>query len=1263
MAESKLTLQQQLACDHKRNLCVSAGAGSGKTEVLTRRVIHILKQHQIDLSRILVVTFTDKAASQMRDRVYQAIQQQISQNDKHLPYWLQLKENFSANYISTFHAFCAKILREYSVEAGLDPDFCILNEHEQYDLLYQVIADKITELAYSPKADLLNRLIRLWRREVLIEQIMHLIDRRSQSQVWITQFSNLTPEQYLSQLKNYQRLALSEVIGELQNQSHFNECLDILDNLRRQSDNKTKKEAEILTAVGPLCSRLKQLHQLPTEVAFELLQQVNDHINLRGLRDSGLKQGLEKLRELLKDSHIFDLILEPDLELKGYEILSALTAITSECLSAYRKQKENNACLDFEDLQLLSLNLLQDTRHPHIKSELRSRFCYVMVDEFQDTNPIQWQILKLLSSNAQGLLGDKLFIVGDEKQSIYAFRGADVTVFAQARAELVQANLNHQTDTLPFELPAQYTTDYTCLDNNRRRLMQQGEVCLEHNFRSAPGIMDFINPFFKRLFKREHYRLYDARPQTQICERNFSDARVELMLVEQEKNQSTTGQAYERIDDYLKEAHLIAKKIKYILKHKPREYSNVLAKIEQKEPAIAILLSRRNKIKIYEEALRREEIDFLVSKGRGFYQRQEIRDIINALEFISQPQADIPLAGVLRSPLIGLSDDGLLAINSLDGRDLWERCCSIFSAKQPPDLPEGLLPGDRQLLPRAFQMLCDWIRLKDSLPLSELINKMLDDSQLYGSLASGRRGSQNLANLEKLMELATEYERSGKGGIWEWSNYLKRRLKQTPHEGEAEVDPLQGETVQLMTIHQAKGLEFPLVFVPDLSAPLHLPRINPLLQDNISDGFQQCWEIGIKAPDPNDNFKPRSTLIRKIIDQQNKQKSLAEKRRLLYVAASRARDHLILVGQISKKPASQARCWQDWISDILGIDSPAGLKSVFISDYKGKGVQIPLTLFDHSENISPYQEPPVIQSEHIDRQVERSAASDELYYIIRQLKPLPISERQQFSATGLLEYRHCPRRYYYRYRLRIPEWIGEGKLDPSFSKTQNPAPNMAILTGTIVHNLLENGFSDEIYIKTCINKILPGKASIDEQNNLKDEVLRHIKHIQQCPDYLYWHSLEQQSYQELKFQLNLDGAYLVGSIDQLHFDSRLGEWVIVDYKTNELGSENNIPKEIKERGYDFQLMCYCLAAEHLLREPVVNAQLLFSHFPRLEKLRFSTTDLDCLKHEIKDLIKKINAGQYDPLPQNSLRCANCGYCQLADITAEIKIKGRSLAQI
>ncbi len=1196
----------------------------------------------------------------MRARVYQAIGKQIADNCQNKPYWIKQKENFYQNRISTFHSFCGDILRQYPLEAGIDPEFNILDQYAADDLLYETVSEQIDRLAKTDKPKELNILNKLWSRNQIIGYIIKLIKARSQVTAWLDRFSQLDFADYMTQINLYRDNFLGELLAEIKEKGIFQQELADIYKFINSNDKKTPTEIKKSKQILILYPKLINIWQKPVQAQIELLTEFKGQLGLRGLKNPQFKESLKIIRDIIDGAKLADYEIDEALEQEVYNYLKALAHLTQTCLIDYQVQKKEDNSLDFEDLQLFCLQLLKSTDYLYIKHELQHHFRYIMVDEFQDTNNLQWQIIRLLASDDKDrLTKDKLFIVGDEKQSIYAFRGADVSIFADAKTQLHKINQAYKTDKLPFELPAEYKEEYRRLSADEKMSLQTGEVILEHNFRSSAGVMRFINAFFEKLFYRRKYRPYDAEPQAQTCNSGLNGTGVELMLVEKHNNnQRQENEDNEKIDGYLKEAHLIAKKIKYVLGEKPAEYSHVVEKFAAGEPAVAILLSRRNNIKIYEDALRRENIDFIVSRGRGFYQRQEIIDIINVLEFINQPyNSDIALAGALRSPIIGLSDDALLTICSQSGNSLWDKFCSLFdglifchseqSEESAPhmrvapsydlrmtnSLLPGFLPADIKLLPEAYKSLSGWIKLKDCLTISEMIIKILDDSQLYTSLASGGRGAQNIANMDKLIELARGFDND----LWGWLAFLKSRFKNAD-EGEAELQPESTGVVQLMTIHQAKGLEFPLVFLPDLSASCQFSSKDSLVMDNIDSFF----EVGIKAPHPN----LEAGILKKIIGWQQNQKTLAEYRRLLYVAATRAENHLILVGQTSSKPVGKSLSFMDWIKEILDIDSLADLKMLYLADRQESRIGIPVTLFDANEEITPHMPTPVIDTILIDKQVDNAAENQELSDIINNLKPPVIIQYPVFSPSALLEYRVCPLRYYYKHIMGI----AEAELDTACSFNDTPQDighNLAAIRGSIVHSIIQDGIFSADYINTRINNLLPYKLSAEEYNLFKDEVNLHIRHITEHPKYRAWHKSENKNYREINFKLKIGDFYLQGAIDLLFFDNKTNNWLIVDYKSNKVDKTEDIDNIIRHSGYDFQLKCYALAASRiLLPASVYNACLFFSYLPEIVYFNFSIDELKQFEMELNILADKIKSEKFDEAAQDKKQCQYCGYYQL-----------------
>jgi ATP-dependent helicase/nuclease subunit A len=458
---------------------------------------------------------------------------------------------------------------------------------------------------------------------------------------------------------------------------------------------------------------------------------------------------------------------------------------------------------------------------------------------------------------------------------------------------------------------------------------------------------------------------------------------VELLLVDRNVDKpdealQVESQA-EELDTYTKEAHLIAAKIKEVLAGDHPLYEHVREQAAARQPAIAILLNRRAKLKIYEEALRRENIDFIVVRGRGFYQRQEVVDLGNLLGFLADQDHDIYLAGFLRSPIGHVSDEGLYLLSRLpiDGT-LWEKLCWL-GQEHSGRYAEGFSSQDHRALRRAYASLGRWQALNRRMVLVEFLRLVLDEGGFYASLARGNRGEQAISNIEKLLERARAATLNDQEDFLSFTQWLNERIDHVEDEGEADVDVVLGGAVQLMTVHQAKGLEFPMVFVPDLNAHFNFGDREPVQFDDVTaeltiqdDGAilrALQYELGLEAPDPQDSFAPTPTLIKKIIEKRNREKILAERKRLFYVACTRAMDHLVLVGQLRKRGArssqaeeataiDQMTTWMDWLSKILGlgenITSPSG--AIMLGNLNSENCEIRYRLFDENQSLLSFEE-------------------------------------------------------------------------------------------------------------------------------------------------------------------------------------------------------------------------------------------------------------------------------------------------------------------
>jgi ATP-dependent helicase/nuclease subunit A len=1019
MADFYPTLFQHLATDYRRNLAVTAGAGTGKTEVLTRRIIKILAQERYLLDRLLVVTFTDKAAVEMKERIYGAIERELAGSGD--PHFQKLKDTFLNNHISTFHGFCAALLREYPIEADIDPYFRVLDETDKLFLLRKSINRSLKELAADKSNPDIQLLSEEFSRSALGNSIFEIIQRREDTGSWITNFTALSWTQYRQRLAEYRECVLREMAYKLY-QSHEletvrQELASLEAELANDDSASNQKRKNLIRLIPLLLAELEP--SAAASVAAEKIAALKKEI-LENSRLSGsppkawsaeacgiVKGAFAAIRYLLESFEVEGFEIVESHEKYGFDLLKALARLTEYCLKSYHKDKTAENYLDFQDLQLKVLQLLETEQHCHIRDEVRQRFCFIMVDEFQDTNEIQWRIIRKIAAEQGEIIHDsKLFIVGDEKQAIYSFRGGDVCLFSRVRQELLKANHNSGHDRLPFNLNFNASKSYESEYREQiadDTLLRAGEIVFSDNFRSAAAPINFFNMFFQDLLFKEVYEEYDAKPQFLFCSGNPGEGSVELLLADTgyemtdealSLNEAAAGREPEtpaskagpELSPHFKEALLIVDKIKEVFLGDDQKYDRVRENARKGLPAVAILLNRRTMLKTYEEALRLSRIDFTVVRGRGFFQRQEIVDLGNLLRFLINPADNSSLVAFLRSAAGHVSDegifllenasripntveraDGLLGFQSPDGPSLWEKLTALTSAKTNRTVWHDFSARDRESLVTAAANLTRWRRLSGRMPLVELLRLILNDGGYYVSLSRGGRGAQALSNMEKLLDSARDISLQEEGDLADFSEWLNQRIDYIDEEGEADVDISLGGSVQIMTVHQSKGLEFPMVFVPDLGAGFNLGETESLYADRVPLSMtiidqqiirKEIPEIGINAPNPEKEWESEPLLIKRIIKKRLKDKLIAEKKRLFYVAVTRAMDHLVLVGhanftsptliqRITYAPLDRLTNWLDWLNRIMGLSFHTdGLRGEIIYGNKaGKAMRIPYRKF------------------------------------------------------------------------------------------------------------------------------------------------------------------------------------------------------------------------------------------------------------------------------------------------------------------------------
>jgi ATP-dependent exoDNAse (exonuclease V) beta subunit len=780
------TDSQREAIEHGDGLLtVVAGAGSGKTGVLTERFVHLVAQHGVPPEHILTITFTRAATAEMKTRIIRKLEQRGLRD---------ARTRIESAYIHTVHALCRRILQENPFEAGIDPEPSVLPapaaNHLKREAFHRALASLLRQprdFETDPLIDLIADYLNLDSvRGDPLQALYELVQRVADA----TRHQGYTADDLEGWKRNYpsaEALALHYVREAL--------------------------AQEGVGAHGSAPSPPPPLH--PYHIALATL---DDLRALVGQLQQTRPDAAFMLSSLLAN-------FDPALEQRARDLACALLELTVEYLRAYEALKQTRGALDFDDMQIRALQLLRDSAT--VRRRYQRMFRYTLVDETQDIDRLQAQIIDILS------VGGNLMVVGDAQQSIYGFRYADPRVFQswQQRAH----------------------------DDGGRL------VPLQANFRSHPDILAFVEKVFGHWWGERFLVLQPMRPATSA---SFSDEPCVQVWVMKDRNSD-------------QEARLVASQIHHwvstqrLTVHDPE--TGELRPAQYGD--FALLFHQFTKVSAFEQAFRAVGAPYyVVGGGRGYWTQYEVRDLTNLLRVLSDPEDDLALAAVLRSPLVGLSLDALttLALHA-EQADLPLRLC--------PQADLALEDADRERLEAFLEWLEPLCQRVGEWSVGALLARALEASQYESRLLSqGEAGKQAVANVRKLLAMALEQPTVAPRAFAEQLE-LTSRLEQ--REGNAPTYEESANVVRFYTVHAAKGLEFPVVFVVD-TAFRERPR-DAALEVDAEKGIVALQVVRPDIPTP---YEPVPlTVLREQADERDE----AEGLRKLYVALTRARDYLIIV--------------------------------------------------------------------------------------------------------------------------------------------------------------------------------------------------------------------------------------------------------------------------------------------------------------------------------------------------------------------------------
>ena len=908
---------QERAIAARGQVLVTAGAGTGKTSTLVRRCLRVLLEDQppCSLENLLMVTFTEAAAAEMRARLRQALQQRCEATPPGTEPARVLEEQLAlldTAHISTLHGFCLELVRQHFHELEIDPQVVVLDESQTKPMMGQALDELLEECYNESREDLggdrlgpaVRELVRRQGRgsDERIRSLVLRLHRYAQSRAdaagWLERQAAAFREGEPTHWREWLLAGFEEWRGQ---------WLPVAQSWAGQAENV----AQCLPALAAPAGSLEAV-----SVALETMRRADAQDWKRGTKTTvrkslkGLFDEAEFLRSLLPSAGTAagqagagafadgcapaSDPLAQDWEWVRPPML-ALLELTREFTERFAQRKRDLGGVDFADQEQMALRLLSQ---PEIRAHWRRQFHHIFVDEYQDINAAQDAIIRALSRDGPEA---NLFLVGDVKQSIYRFRLADPMIFRDYEEQWGSGSVAGE------------------------------RIALSENYRSRPSILALVNPLFGALMRPslggvgyggEACLEFGAGPRLADLGVTADDEpRVELHIVvsnsraqpgAETPENAEPGESLEDLDATRREARLVASRLRQMRESGHRIWDGQAMRAVEWSDMAVLLQSVRGRAEGYAQEFHAQGVPLQAPRG-GFYEALEIRDLINLCHLLDNPMQDLPLLGVLRSPLVGLSAEELVAI----------RVCS-----REQGFWEALRKFDRGGIgtEKVGEFLDRYERWRGMLrhsSLSQCLEMVLMDTQYESLLLAQDRGSERVANVHKLLDVVREYDPAQHQGLFRFLLFVKAQAKA---ELEEEPAPVQSaNAVRVLTIHKSKGLEFPVVVVAGLGSSFNE---QDLREDILLD---EKYGICPKVLPP-DREQAYPSLPYWLARHRQRRELLAEKMRLFYVALTRARDTLVLVASPRGKQAGEkwpslaaeapplsdrevvtARCLFDWL--------------------------------------------------------------------------------------------------------------------------------------------------------------------------------------------------------------------------------------------------------------------------------------------------------------------------------------------------------------
>lgn len=1191
---------------------VSAAAGSGKTAVLINRMIEkvIDKENPIDVDELLVVTFTNASAAEMRHRMAEALEKEIAKDphNQHLRRQLSLVNKAQ---ISTLHSFCLSIVRQYAYLLNIDPGFRLANEGESSLLKDDVLAEVLEE-AYGDKEEskvnAIYRLVDSFTSDRDDQEIETLIDKLYQ-----TSLVHPKPIEWLRSLSEQYKLADDVTIDELPYISHVKNAIKF--SLQEAYSYIEEMRQLALKPDGPApYGETAEFDFMLLQEAFRRLengtwQDIYDYFHsLKWETLSRKKQDSDpELKELAKKKRdqakkIVTKIKEdfftrtPSRLLEEIRLMApmieTLVQLTENYGRKFKAAKLERGLLDFSDLEHYALEILSVNEDGALKpsevaKEFQDKFKEVLVDEYQDTNMLQETILQLVKSGEEA--DGNLFMVGDVKQSIYRFRLAEPMLFLNKYLTFEE---EPKTSGLKIDLNANF--------RSRKEVLHGTNFIFEQIMGTTVGEIDYD----------EKAGLKPSAPYDDV------ETPVELaILYEQQddgESDDESDEEFKAIDAVMEEeikksqqeARFIIKRIQELMASGTTVYN-----AKEKDPAkrvrplrysdIVILMRSMNWSNDLVEEFKAAGIPLYAESSKGYFEALEVMVMINVLTIVDNPYQDIPLASVLRSPFVGLTENELALIRLAKKNVPFYEALKTFVQEER----SGISSNTQEKLHSFLQNLEIWRDMARRGSLSDLIWKIYSDTNYYEMVGAMANGKQRQANLRTLHDRALMYEKTSFRGLFRFLRFINRMKSRGDDLGVAKSIGEKDDVVRLVTIHSSKGLEYPVVFVAGLGRAFNqMDFSNSYL-------FDQQYGFAVKAIDPENRIMYTSLPFlamkeKKILEMK------AEEMRILYVAMTRAKERLILVGSVKDFEKTSAKwCEAGHISgDVLPefvraraknyLDwiGPAVARHECFSSYYEDSftpVQHPSKwvvsaisneIFLNNQGSNEDKEKDILVTQEVDEPLY-----EEIYKRFTAKYPFEksITKKSKTTVTEIKRIENLQRLEEDEVEFVEPRKFKSAAKRPMFLQQKGLSSTEI---GTAIHTVMQHapkaGFQSIDEVDTYLQNLVDRQLLTEEEVSVVDRD-KVMKFFESAIGQRFTRA--KKVYRELPFTLSRtdqdgDRQIIQGIIDCLFLDED-DQWILLDYKTDKIlphfQEEPALSKEMIER-YGVQLRIYSEAVTAVL---------------------------------------------------------------------------------